>query len=508
MLKYQGTLLGKRILTYGGTKKCGFEILRKEYSKFDKIHLLREFSDLSTVLFKKKDNMIILSGIPVNIDFLNYCILNAIKYSTGSKTDISPSERDNILKISYPWYEHGIYNNKDSATASMVKTAYRQLIYQESMGVISRSVYIYNFLWPEKYNNTFNINNAFLKIYGITYDKILFYGMALTGLQESYFYANNYKKDFRSETSIDIQDDDFKKFIKLTSMDSNGFISYEGSLLNPITKYPILSSDFCPAGMKEPVYLILSKACLFNKLIYGIYYDLLENNMETYGKNDFKTIYGYVFQDYIGILLKEHFRKWNVISEIKYLKDKNKVDTVDWLIQRGNNLILIEVKQSSIYLPAKNAGTIEEIKKGINQNIIKAINQLERTEEDILSKKYEELQHFNKIKNIQKLIVIADPLYLGNLIVNMLFDDVLINKKTHIINIADFESLLNIQKDKESLFYLLEQKMNDENKLKDFNDFIYSKYGTYYNGNKFLIKMFDKYYKSWNIKRTKNNILV
>ena len=502
MLEYQGTLLGKRILTYDDTKKCSFEILCNEYIKFDKIHLLREFSDLSTVLSQKKENILDLSGIPVNIDFLNYCILNALKYSAGFKTDINPSEINNLLKISFPWYQHGIYSNKDSATESIVKTAYRQLIYQESMGVIARSVYIYNFLWPEKYNSSFNINNAFIKMYGISYDKILFYGIALTGSHESYFYASNYKKDFKSEISIDIQDDDFEKFIKLISMDSKGFISYEGSLTNPILKYPILSTDFCPADMKEPVFLILSKACLFNKLVYGIYYDLLENSMGINGKNDFKTIFGYVFQDYIGILLKEHFRKWNITPEIKYLKDKNSVDTVDWLIQRGNNLVLIEVKQSSIYLPAKNAGSIEEIKKGINQNIIKAINQLERTEKDILSKKYEELKQFNKIKNIQKLIIIADPLYFGNLIVNMLFDNVLINKKTHIINIADFESLISLQKNKESLFYLLEQKMNNENNLKDFNDFIYSKYGIYYNGNKFLMKMFDKYYKSWNIKST------
>lgn len=498
MLEYQGTFLGKRILTYNDTKKCSFKKLIIEYNKFDKIYLLREFSNLSIKLLKNEDS-IILSGIPINNDFLNYCILNIIKYSNGSKTNISLSEINIILKISFPWYQHSIYSNKDSATESLVKTAYRQFVYQESKSAIARPVYIYNFIWSKKYNSSFNINNAFLKMYGITYDKILFYGMALTGSQSSCFFSSNYKSNFFSKTAIDIQNGDFEKFIELVSLDTKNFINYKGSLLNPILKYPILKTYFIPPDMKEPVFLILSKACLFNKLVYGIYYDLLENNIKANGKNDFKTIFGQVFQDYVGILLKEHFKKWNIIPEIKYQKNKNKIDTVDWFIQRGNNLVLVEVKQSSIYLSAKNDGNIEELKKGINQNIIKAINQLERTEKDIFSKKYEELCQFNKIKNIQKLIIIADTLYFGNLIVNELFDNILIKTKTHIINIADFESILELQKKSESLFYLLESKMNDENKLKDFTEFIFDKFGSCHTGNKYLLKYFNKYFKTWNI---------
>jgi hypothetical protein len=507
MLEYRGTFIEKRIITYNDSNKCSLKKLINKYSKFDKIHLLREFSDLSIKLSKTKESIIDFSGIPIYNDFLNYCILNAIKYCNGSKINISSFDIKEILKISFPWYQQGIYSNKDSATEILVKTAYRQFAYQESMSIIARSIYIYNFLWSQKYNNTFNINNAFLKMYGITYEKILFYGMAITGLQRSYFLLSDYKGNFDLKTTIDIQNGDFEKFIELVSMDSNNFINYKGSLLNPILKYPILKTDFIPPDMKEPVFLILSKACLFNKLVYGIYYDLLENNIESDGKNDFKTVFGHVFQDYIGILLKEHFNKWNVIPEIRYKKNKDKIDTVDWFIQRGNNLILVEVKQSSIYLSAKNEGNIDELKKGISQNIIKAVNQLEKTETDIFSKNFDELKQFNKIKNIQKLIIIADPLYFGNMIVNILFDNILINKNIHIINITDFESILELQKKNESLFYLLETKMKDENRLNDFNDFIFKKFGRYNKNNGFLIKYFNKFYKSWNIKPIKQKTI-
>ena len=251
--------------------------------------------------------------------------------------------------------------------------------------------------------------------------------------------------------------------------------------------------------MKEPGYLILSKPCLFNKLVYGIYYDLLETNMDTHGKNDFKSVFGYVFQEYIGILLKAHFKKWNITSEIRYQKGKNKVDTIDWFIQRGNNLILIEVKQSSINLHAKNSGDFEIIRRNINQNIIKAIDQLVRTEEDILSNKYVELIQFNKVRNIQKLIIIADPLYFGNRIVNYLFDEILVKTNTHIINILDFETLLNLQRKHENLFYLLEEKMSGESKNMDFSEFICSKYVKCHTNNKFLINQFSRLLKSWNI---------
>jgi hypothetical protein len=500
MIDYKGTLLGKRIFTFDENIKCSFDELIIKYNEFDKIHLLRELSDLSTELFKAKGKPIDISGIPITVDFINYCILMAIKYCTGSITSISQSDRNIILKTSLPWYHHEIKFDKDNPHEYLVKLAYRQSVYQESEAVIARSIYIYSFLWEQKYNSSFNINVAILQMYGITYDKLLFYGMALSGSKESYFYANAYKKDFKSEITIDFQDDDFDKFIGLVSMGDDGFINYKGSLLSPILKYPVLTTNFYPPDKKEQVFLILSKACLYNKLVYGIYYDLLENNIRENGRNDFKTIFGLIFQEYIGILLKAHFKKWRITPEIFYQKDKNRVASVDWFVQRGCNLILIEVKQSSIYLSAKNEGNTDELKKGINQNIIKAISQLEKTEEDIYTKKYEELNQFDKVRNIQKLIIIFDPLYFGNLIVNLLFDDILIKKKTHIINLVNFESLLEVQKKSESLFYILESKMVNETINMDFTEFLYYKYKERHSTNKFLLKHFNKFIKNWHIR--------
>jgi hypothetical protein len=82
----------------------------------------------------------------------------------------------------------------------------------------------------------------------------------------------------------------------------------------------------------------------------------------------------------------------------------------------------------------------------------------------------------------------------------MLFDNILMESRTHIINIADFESIMELQKKNDSLFYLLESKMNDENKLKDFKEFIFTKFGTSYKRNKYLMKYFEKYYRNWKIK--------
>ena len=498
MLEYKGNFLGKRILVYDDSERCLENTLINEYRKFDKIQLLRMFSDLSVDIFKGKKDTTTLSGVPVTVDFLNYCILTALRTSDGSKTDISLSEIAKILKLSLPWYNHEIHGNvnKDNIHESMIKIAYRQFTYQESMAVIARSLYIYNILWPSKYNSKLNINDAFQNTCGISYDKILIFGLSLTGRKESYFYAGEYKKEFKKIETIDLTDNDFDNFLNCTSMDTNAFTTYNGSLSNPVLKYPILKTDFYPEGINEPAYLILSKACLFNKLVYGLYYDLLEKYAGHDGINEFKTIYGNVFQEYIGVLLKEHFKKWQVISEIKYQKDKNEVDTVDWFLKRGKNLILIEVKQASIYLSAKNSGNIDVLKRDINQNIIKAVNQLKKTEDDILSREYKELEIFNNSKDFQKLIIIGDPLYYANFIVNSLFNDVLIKEKAHVMNINDFEALLSLQGKHETLFYLLKSKSENNDRLKDFTEFIFEKYGSCHNGNKFLLKEFEKFIKN------------
>jgi hypothetical protein len=236
-----------------------------------------------------------------------------------------------------------------------------------------------------------------------------------------------------------------------------------------------------------------------NKLTYGVYYDMLEKYKKPNGNNLFKTIYGKVLQDYIGILLKNHFRKWHIIPEIEYRKQNNTIFSVDWFLKRGKALILIEVKQSAIYAEAKYNGNLEELKRGIEQNILKAIKQLDNTEQDILSHAYNEFSIFNSVQETRKLIIVGDAFYNGNFIVNELYGDILNKSNIQIMSVSELELALSWQEKHETLFYILRDKINSGRNGYDFRDYLVTKKN--YDNKKlqksnFIRKMFKNYFST------------
>jgi hypothetical protein len=339
---------------------------------------------------------------------------------------------------------------------------------------IARAMYIYEKLWGQ-YNDELDIQKAIKEHYGLTYRKFIFYGFFFLSRNRTYFYRNDYLNSEGKSAYIDINERDFNRFISITALDKKGFTEYNGSLTDPIQKYPILETDFIPEGQKEKVFFILSKCCLMNKLTHGVYYDMLEKYKKANGNNLFKTIYGKVLQDYIGILLKNHFKKWHIIPEIKYKKRNNTISTVDWFLKRGKVLVLIEVKQSAIYAGAKYNGNLEELKRGIEQNILKAIKQLDNTERDIFGHIYNELSVFNSIQETQKLIIVGDAFYNGNFIVNELYGNILNKSNIQIMSVSELELALSCQEKHETLFYMLRDKINGGLNNYDFRDYLITK---------------------------------
>lgn len=79
-------------------------------------------------------------------------------------------------------------------------------------------------------------------------------------------------------------------------------------------------------------------------------------------------------------------------------------------------MILIEVKQSSIFLESKINCKISDIKKDLEKTLAKGVRQLKKTKTDILSKKYKELSKFEHINQFQYVIVTNDRFYYSNYI--------------------------------------------------------------------------------------------
>ena len=69
------------------------------------------------------------------------------------------------------------------------------------------------------------------------------------------------------------------------------------------------------------------------------------------------------------MLLQKAVGESNVQQEWRYGSKKNGKAAPDWFVIQNGTALLIEVKQSGLYLPAKKWGQLDEIQKDLTRNI-------------------------------------------------------------------------------------------------------------------------------------------
>ncbi len=229
-----------------------------------------------------------------------------------------------------------------------------------------------------------------------------------------------------------------------------------------------------------------------------MYFQLCDRFNKGGKDNEFKTNYGPVFQEYVGELLRFYFNSWEVIPEIRYKKNRNEYDTVDWLVHKDDKLILIEVKQSALSAKSKYTPKEENILADLKQNVFKAIEQLTKTEQDIRQNSYKELAPFKKVTKFAKLVVIRDSLYFANYLAKSAFGNRVKKYDYQIVNITEFEALLSVQRQHENLFDIITEKNRSDNE-KDFNEYLYENYPDADFNIEFLIPHWDAFFNKINL---------
>lgn len=468
-MRIAGTIANKQVVVIDEVIPCSEDDVIKFIKCFSLLSILRAISDISIETFNKRSEIFYFHGFPITDDFLIFSANFILNNSPVGKKVIDSEHLLFFFRLTRYLFDQSLLDKTKDPDELLIVYSNSLFLYQESyLNNFGRILYIYKYLWDEiawiKANDLFNYT------FGITFDDLLVHFSILLSSTDSYFYKLSSKDigelNLKLFHSISLQSQN--KFLSWLSATIEELISYSGSLANPLVKFPIINTQIIPPGSKDYVYLIISKKTLFLKFSYSLYYDFIEKFRDGAG-NKFKDTFGIVFQAYVGVLLKEHFTKWQIYPEFKYRKSKNSVDSVDWILCKDDKCVLIEIKQSSIFLNTKQTGSMESLQDDLKKTIVKAASQLKRTEEDIISHQYSELLIFNRIKYIQKICVVADQFYFGHYYINKLYNQF---RDLHIINISDFENLLLTQKKSEGLFFLLKQK-NDipDYSLLDFKEY-------------------------------------
>ena len=292
-------------------------------------------------------------------------------------------------------------------------------------------------------------------------------------------------REERQQSFVNWLTTDYRAF-RLQSRDGLAKIpspEYEKQRFNPLLRYPILKPDRNPLPGAPQVYIDPIPRLVHERVTRGLYFELSDHFKGAGKRNPFRGSFGYVFQEYVGELLKDALSESLVVGEFKYKAGKEGKLTPDWMVIEADHCLLIEVKQSGLYLEAKMWGEIETVKQDLVKSVGAGVKQLWNFEEAVRSGRHSELAVLSGIKEFDRVIVSYDHIYFSNSIVRDRIHERFVEDATpipanyhwHVISIDELEGVLGMHGPR--FFRLLKEKqLNKEDDRMDFGDYL----GRYY----------------------------
>lgn len=511
-------LIGKNLLIYnpkGGMKYSANEIgtYLKRFSLHEALRLIGEIS----YTIRNKSSWTNVRGIPISDSILAYIAMRLIEnsndYRSGKMTidDLSKA-CDMYFGLPDP-----IENNLD-AQACLIRLGSVQFDYdREERNLLPRTLLIYRDLWSRfAQSSKVDIESALRNISGLSLGEILIFALAFTGASKRGFFriyedrqrtTPRLRTLFAREKQIAFVNwiacgySEFREKAKLPNIPSR---FHEKFRFNPMAKKPLIIPDRNPKPGLPQVYIVPIHRLLFERVTRGLYFELSEFFMEDGKRNVFRTSFGYVFQEYVGNLLKNCIRNADVLSEWKYAKSQR--DTSDWIVLQNKQAIFVEVKQSCLYLKAKNWADIKDVRRDLTQTIASGVKQLLSFEKDVQSRKYPELGKLANTLEIERLIVTHDRSYYVNSILRDMVKKILVEQNHivpedyhwHTISVEELEYALGIHGT--SFFDFLKLKrLEPSSDMMDFRDYLAITSPESEFSNSYLDKISDNFFSEFDL---------
>ncbi|WP_243375454.1 hypothetical protein [Geotalea sp. SG265] len=502
-MKHVANFLGKTIYVYDPQINCTEADLSSFLVQFNRLETLRIICDMSSQLFHGRRNSLTLGNVPVREDVLCDLAYRVLREcNEDNNLEMTAEQLELALRMCHRLNDSASTREHQNAFEILLYIAYRQFAFQEkNFNNFARNYYLYAELWQRVARcQHIDILSEIESEIGIPYDFAILFAYAICGNKNGHFWIYDEKAidELNCKTGLRLTVAYHEKFVKWCSADYDTILSIN-SKLPPFIRHPIIATHSEPVQNKGEVFLVVSKQYLHDKLPSGLYFHLIDRFNKGGSNNKFKECFGYVFEEYIGQLLRFYFKNWEVIREIRYKKGKHFFqDSADWFVLKNDKLIIIEVKQSSIFSQSKHNPSIENVRSDLITTILHATKQLRTSHSDIESGKFPELERLSSAKSFVKLIVVNDPFYTSNFIVQCALEDNTVDKDVQIININDFEIMLSNQKDTESLFDILYYKSINEKEM-DFNEFIIKMFPHASTTVEFLAPIYDEFFNKLKI---------
>ncbi|MEX1196175.1 MAG: hypothetical protein WED85_14065, partial [Dehalococcoidia bacterium] len=254
---------------------------------------------------------------------------------------------------------------------------------------------------------------------------------------------------------------------------------------NTLFMYPVvdLGSGKCTCPIMD----------LLAMRLYDAPYYELANLHQTNGRaNAFRTYFGRVFHEYVGLLLKDAYSDASIVPEL----GPNQPGPVDWSVHQGKCSILIECRASELGLPARYSGENAEILEDLKRIVIAPVNRLR-----VKQRAIEQAGLLpTEVEHTHLMMVVKEPLlpvpYMREMI------DAQLSEPTpyHLLAVDDLEQLLALE-GTQGVCKVLAEKETD-GMADDFRSFFHARRQAYeFRRNPLLDRTFDEYFAELGVPR-------
>ena len=304
--------------------------------------------------------------------------------------------------------------NEDNFRSLMVRISFEQLEYQFTpVNMIARTIVLFNDvanrLVPQRFDP---LPQIFERSTGVNTSDYLLIAMAVVSgahktatFRPTMFASADIPRlkgllsEGKVQKCLEMLSADYKEF-QQEDRKANRKLDplFTKTRFNPLWIVPIIKS---PSRRFDP--FIIPNSLGYIRAAFGGLFWWFHRYFEARGvQQEFRNYFGYLFQEYVGMVLKSVFGDKNVHPELSYGRDKK---FIDWWLERKGKIYLFEVKANQFALASRQTGEEDLIVKGEIRKVAEAIEQVYRRVQDVMQ--YEELKVFRN-KHLLPFIIFYD----------------------------------------------------------------------------------------------------
>ena len=514
MIRFEGSIAGTHNISYRprGGKRYSHDDIGKYLRQFKLCNALKTIGKLSHEIFKSDKLFWTIEGIPVRHGILAYLSMQLIENANDYRS--RDMNINNLLTAIDMFFglPDPLEDDSDNVVGCFTRMGSSQLDYnREYRHLLPRTLILYRELWntiPD--SNKIDIGAAIQEVSGLNLQELLVLGYTFSGLSKDGFFRilgeieecsetlKPYLKVNKQKAFVNWISCTYSEFRSLLKKNSPPTLKHQQFRFNPLHLKPAIIPDRNVKPGFSQVYITPIPSLIHERVTRGLYFALADHFKES-KRNPFRDAFGPVFQKYVGLLLKNAVGENSVQQEWRYGSRKHPKDTPDWFVIQNGVAVLIEVKQSGLYLNAKQWGEREQIHKDLKQTIGSGVNQMWEFERNVENGVCPVPDWLKNINITERVVVIYDGSHHLNSFLNdevrQLYPSISETYHWHTIAVEQLEYFLAIT-GKNLIEALTEKRLDSQGDSMDFRNYYSRKYSRQSWENSYLDTIHDVFFDS------------